>query len=957
MVKVNRLIMLLCLFVFASFLFGCNFLPNGNTNDNGQENNSNTEENNKIYYLVTFDSDGGSAIESQSIEKGSGIEKPVDPIKEGYSFDGWYADDEKWSFNGYVVSKNITLKAKWNINQYTLTIKYNDGVTSDLVIKQDYNTDIQTISNPTREGYTFDKWSSNIPTQMPAQNLIIEASWKINQYTLTIKYNDGITSDLVIKQDYNTDIQAISAPTKEYYTFDKWSSSIPTKMPATDLTIEAVWKINQYTITLKYNDEATEDLVIKQDYNSDIQAISNPTREGYTFEKWSGDIPTKMPAQNLTIEASWKINQYTLTIKYNDGKTEDTVIKQDYNTDIQEISIPTIEGYSLEKWSSDIPTKMPGVDLTIEAVWMCDVKYFVSDTEVSITGCNKLEGELIILDSYEGKPVTSISRGAFVNCTGITSIKLPNDLKYIGVGAFSGCSNLTNITIPNSVISIETLAFSSCTSLTSVTIPNLSYMGGQVFENCTNLTSVTILGSSIGDWTFGNCTSLTSVTMLNVSLIGGYAFANCTSLTSITIPNCSNIGDYAFKDCTNLTDVILSDKVSNVWPSSFVNCPIERVAIPIYWLYRINKSHLKEVTIVDNTFSGSNELSNCNNLTRIVIPNSVITITSSAFSNISNVTIYCEAKEKPASWASDWNSTGLPVLWGDSLEVYVLTVSEVLALEDGAAVEAMVATVAGFSTGTSGTASYYPTQAMYLTDGTNVIGLDAFKGDLKVASYDVTIGEETTPLAVGDKVVLTNLTKTKQSVQATDSTTAAKTGTEEGNIWFNPTIDADHTIDSQDDIAALMLTITANSVKCSTTHDYVVYKLVGTAENPLYIGRANGYTLPFFYKGELANDAAITATVVTPGTGYTVGSGKNCYFSTHVASLGKAINNDTWAIANTPITEKTGNYVYACAAGATIFDYGYTGTMYIIQSSTGTSSYPYIMYGVLGAGLNLTLVG
>lgn len=287
-------------------------------------------------------------------------------------------------------------------------------------------------------------------------------------------------------------------------------------------------------------------------------------------------------------------------------------------------------------------------------------------------------------------------------------------------------------------------------------------------------------------------------------------------------------------------------------------------------------------------------------------------------------------------------------------EAKKLTVTEVLALQDGANVEVMVATVAGFATGTSGTAATYPTQAMYLTDGTNVIGLDAFKGALKVASYDVTIGEDTTPLAVGDKLELTNLTKNKQSVQATDTTTAEKKGVEEGNAWFNPTVDEAHTIDSKADIDALMLTITANSVKCSATHDYVVYKVVGTAENPLYIGRANGYIMSFFYKGELANDAAITATVVTPGTGYTVGNGKYCYFCTHGASFGKAVNNDEWAIANSVISEKTGDYVYKLTAGSTIFDYGYTGTMYIIQSSTGSSSYPYIMYGVLGAGLALT---
>ena len=286
-------------------------------------------------------------------------------------------------------------------------------------------------------------------------------------------------------------------------------------------------------------------------------------------------------------------------------------------------------------------------------------------------------------------------------------------------------------------------------------------------------------------------------------------------------------------------------------------------------------------------------------------------------------------------------------------EAKKLTVAEVLALEDGTAVEAMVATVAGFATGTSGTASTYPTEAMYLTDGTNIIGLDAFAGEVHVSSYDVTFGTDETPLAVGDKVELTNLTKNGSAVQATDSTSATKTGVEEGNAWFNPTVDDAHTLDSQDDIAALMLTVTANSVKCSTTHNYTVYKLVGTNDNPFYIGRANGYTLPFFFKGTLADNAAITDTVVTPGSGYTVGSGKYCYFSTHVASLGKAINNDEWAIANTPITGKTGNYVYACAAGTTIYDFAYTGTMYIIQSSTGSSSYPYIFYGVLGAGLNI----
>lgn len=288
-------------------------------------------------------------------------------------------------------------------------------------------------------------------------------------------------------------------------------------------------------------------------------------------------------------------------------------------------------------------------------------------------------------------------------------------------------------------------------------------------------------------------------------------------------------------------------------------------------------------------------------------------------------------------------------------EAKKLTVSEVLALADNTPVETMVATVAGFATGSSGTASKYPSEAMYLTDGTNIIGLDAFAGEVKVASYDVTFGEDTTPIAVGDKVELTNLTKKGQAVQATDSTSATKTGVEEGASWFNPTVDDAHTIDNQDDIDTLMLTITANSVLCSSTHNYVVYKIVGTSENPLYMARGNGYVLSFFYKGELTAESKVTDTVVTPGTGYTITSGKYCYFGTHVASLGKAVNNDEWAIANTPITAKTGNYVYELKDNKdALLTYAYTGEMYIIQSSTGSKDYPYIFYGVLGAGLNIT---
>ena len=110
--------------------------------------------------------------------------------------------------------------------------------------------------------------------------------------------------------------------------------------------------------------------------------------------------------------------------------------------------------------------------------------------------------------------VTSIGRSAFRNCTGLTSVTIPNSVTSIEINAFSNCSGLTSVTIPNSVTSIGNTAFSNCSGLTSVTIPNsVTSIGIYVFDNCTGLTSIEIPNSvtSIGGGAFYGCSGLTSL--------------------------------------------------------------------------------------------------------------------------------------------------------------------------------------------------------------------------------------------------------------------------------------------------------------------------------------------------------------------------------------------------------------------------------------------------------------
>ena len=113
--------------------------------------------------------------------------------------------------------------------------------------------------------------------------------------------------------------------------------------------------------------------------------------------------------------------------------------------------------------------------------------------------------------------------GAFLNCSGLTSIAIPNSVTWIGGSAFSGCRGLTSISIPNSVTSIELGTFEDCRNLTSIIIPNsVTSIASEAFSGCSNLTSITIPNSvtSIGSDAFNYCYNLISVTINTESPVG-----------------------------------------------------------------------------------------------------------------------------------------------------------------------------------------------------------------------------------------------------------------------------------------------------------------------------------------------------------------------------------------------------------------------------------------------------
>lgn len=203
-----------------------------------------------------------------------------------------------------------------------------DGVSEPTSIIEVAETDIsnRTLPSLSRTGYTFNGWYTaasggtqitQLPTTMPSGVTNYYAQWSINSYTISF---DSAGGSVVgpITQNFGTNVVAPSNPTKEGYTFNGWSQSVPSPMPANNTSLTAQWNINNYTITF---DSAGGSVVnpINQDFGTNVTAPNDPTRVGYLFSGWDQTIPSTIPSNNLTITAQWTPITYQVNFYGNDA--------------------------------------------------------------------------------------------------------------------------------------------------------------------------------------------------------------------------------------------------------------------------------------------------------------------------------------------------------------------------------------------------------------------------------------------------------------------------------------------------------------------------------------------------------------------------------------------------------------------------------------------------------------
>ena len=346
-------------------------------------------------YQITFNSNGGSTVNTITQEYNTKVEKPNNPTKEGYLFTDWYTDEQltnTYTFSK-MPSKNITLYAGWEEKINTVSfVTYGGSELSQISIKE--GEKLVEPTTPEKEGYTFKGWYTdetfnttyNFDT-IVNKDITLYAKWEIKKYTITYNTNGGnkIEPNMI---EFGSNITNLPTPTKTGYTFEKWTlnktvQAPPTTMPAKNITLKANWKQNEYTITFNTNG-GNEISQITENYNEEIEDTPVPIKNGYKFVGWYKDKNLtelytfgKMPAENITLYAKWSANENIIYYVTNGGELDKTSSTTYTTGKVVELKNPEKEGFKFEGWYTDeqyknkitsIQTNMDG-DIVLYAKW------------------------------------------------------------------------------------------------------------------------------------------------------------------------------------------------------------------------------------------------------------------------------------------------------------------------------------------------------------------------------------------------------------------------------------------------------------------------------------------------------------------------------------------------------------------------------------------------------------
>lgn len=384
---------------------------------------------------VAFNSNGGSDVVSQSLEYGRMAAEPANPTRNSYSFLGWYTDEActtEFDFNTPVTS-DITLYAKWKLNEFTVTFNPIGGTVSPTSKSVTYGSAYGTLPTPTRTGYTFTRWTlstddatinENSVVSTPADHTLI-ARWNANSYTVKFNTNGGVCSTPSKTVTYDATYGDMPTPTREGHTFNGWYTAktggtkitSTTKVSITDeQTLYAQWTANTYTVTFNGNGGTPSKSSQSVTYGGTYGTLPTASKDYYDFNGWytaaSGGTKitsssTYNTAGNVTLYAQWTIHPVSDWVLESAVPSGAQIVSTKYKytlTTTASSSSPTMSGFTQtsSEWvkSSSGTHKYVELPNTFDTSNSLYTKYNLSPTSAYDNGSEKLEISSIDTISY-----------------------------------------------------------------------------------------------------------------------------------------------------------------------------------------------------------------------------------------------------------------------------------------------------------------------------------------------------------------------------------------------------------------------------------------------------------------------------------------------------------------------------------------------------------------------------
>ena len=630
-------------------------------------------------YTVSFESNGGSAVESQTVEKGKTAAVPAQPAKDGHNFGGWHEDKAFTKLYDFAtpVTKNITLYARWiskTAVTYTVSFESNGGTEVAPQAVEEGQKAAEPPA-PAKASHNFGGWYENEAFARPynfetpvTENITLYAKWILGTavtHTVNFESNGGTPVNSQTVEEGQKAAEP-PAPAKNGYDFYGWHEDKAFAKPydfdtpvTGDITLYAKWlsvTAARHTVSFESNG-GTE--VAPQTVEEGQKATEPPVpeKDGHSFKGWytdNGDFKDRYDFSapvtgNITLYAAWEfVIGHTVAFNSNGGTTVPVQLVTDGGK-AAEPPAPEKADYNFSGWYADSAFALPydfgrpvTGNITLYAKWAEALSYQWDDALAGwvVTGMgNVSDTDVVIPGEYRGKPVKGIGDWAFAYATddtpggeiALTSVIIPGSITTIGDFAFV-FSRLTEVIIPDSVTVIGDAAF-AMNQLASVSIgKGVKTIGDYAFGG-NQLTRV-IIPDSVTALSGFSDNMLTNITIPgSVTTLGGFSG---NQLTSVTIPDSvTAIGDYAFS-YNQLTSVSIGKGVTAIGEWAFHGNQLAGVIIPdsvttigdgaFYTNQLTSVSIGKGVTAIgEGAFNG-------NQLTGVTIPDSVTAIGDYAFS-------------------------------------------------------------------------------------------------------------------------------------------------------------------------------------------------------------------------------------------------------------------------------------------------------------------------------------